>query len=251
MSSVTRTMTEGRHSGMMWRNRMRRCEAPCSARGRDEVGWRGGQRLGAGDAGIGRPGGEGDGDHRVLDARAERGDEGEREDQAREGEEDVGDAHQHRVDPAAEIAGRQADAEADRRHDDTAPGQRWSSVMRLPKMTRGIDVAAQFVGAEPDVPQDVGCSRSWRVWVKAAAWSANSGAKIATSTSARTMTSPVIARPLRERPSQARYQRPSRAWRRLAGAGSSSQPRQPVGAPMRNPAALIRGPARADRPAGR
>ena len=30
-------------------------------------------------------------------------------------EEDVGDAHQHRVDPAAEIAGDRPDREADRR----------------------------------------------------------------------------------------------------------------------------------------
>ena len=58
--------------------------------------------------------GERDGDHRVLDAGPERGDEGERQDQPREGEEDVGDAHQHRVDPAAEIAGDRADDEADR-----------------------------------------------------------------------------------------------------------------------------------------
>ena len=47
--------------------------------------------------------------HRVLDAGPERGDEGERQDQPREGEEDVGDAHQHRVDPAAGIAGDGAD----------------------------------------------------------------------------------------------------------------------------------------------
>ena len=33
-------------------------------------------------------------------------------------QEDVGDAHQHGVDPAAEIAGDRADEEADRQHDD-------------------------------------------------------------------------------------------------------------------------------------
>ena len=38
--------------------------------------------------------------------------------EAREGEEDVGDPHQHRVDPAAEIAGDRPDEEADRRRDD-------------------------------------------------------------------------------------------------------------------------------------
>ena len=56
-----------------------------------------------------------DGDDRVLDARAERRDEGQREDQPREGEEDVGHPHQHRVDPAAEVAGGRADEEADGR----------------------------------------------------------------------------------------------------------------------------------------
>ena len=44
----------------------------------------------------------------------ERGDEGQRQDEPREGEEDVGDAHQHRVDPAAGIAGDGADQQADR-----------------------------------------------------------------------------------------------------------------------------------------
>src|SRR3546814_1198143 len=37
------------------------------------------------------------------------GDQRQGEDQLREGEEDVGDAHQHPVDPAAEIAGGGAD----------------------------------------------------------------------------------------------------------------------------------------------
>ncbi len=72
----------------------------------DIVGAAHGQRLGAGDAGIRRPGGDGDGDDGVLDARPERGDEGERQHQLRKGEEDIGDAHQHRIDPAAGIARR-------------------------------------------------------------------------------------------------------------------------------------------------
>ena len=76
------------------------------------------QRLGAGEPRIGRPGGERDGDHRILDARPECRGEGQRQDETREGEEDVGDPHQHRVDPAAEIAGDGADREPDRRHDD-------------------------------------------------------------------------------------------------------------------------------------
>ena len=98
MSSVTRTITEDRHSGMTWRSTMRQGEAPMQPHRGDVVALADGQRLGARDARVGRPGGDGDGDDRVLDAGPERGDEGERQDQPREGEEDVGDAHQHRVD---------------------------------------------------------------------------------------------------------------------------------------------------------
>ena len=56
--------------------------------------------------------------HRVLDAGSERRHEGQRQDELREGEEDVGDAHQDRIDPAAGIAGDRADQQADRRGDD-------------------------------------------------------------------------------------------------------------------------------------
>ena len=112
MSSVTRTITEGRHSGTTWPADDPRRAGALQPDGGDVVGVADGQRLGPGDAGIGRPGGERDGDDRVLDARAQGGDEGQRQDQPREGEEDVGDAHQHRVDPAAEIAGDRADQQA-------------------------------------------------------------------------------------------------------------------------------------------
>ncbi len=75
----------------------------------DVVGVADRQRLGARDPRIGRPGGERDGEHRVLDAGAQRGDEGQRQDEPREGEENIGDAHQDAVGPAAEIAGDGAD----------------------------------------------------------------------------------------------------------------------------------------------
>ena len=52
---------------------------------------------------------------RVLDARSERGDEGQRQQQLGEGEEDVGDAHENAIGPAADIAGDGADDEPDRR----------------------------------------------------------------------------------------------------------------------------------------
>ena len=118
MSRVTRTISEERQSGTTWREDDARRRGALQLHGGDEVGVADRQRLGARDAGIGRPGRDGDGDDGVLDAGPKRGDEGQRQDQPREGEEDVGDAHQHRVDPAAEIAGDGADEEADRRGDD-------------------------------------------------------------------------------------------------------------------------------------
>ena len=49
-------------------------------------------------------------------------DEGQREDEPREGEEDVGHPHQHRVHPAAQVAGGGPDEEADGRdHDHDEP----------------------------------------------------------------------------------------------------------------------------------
>ena len=88
--------------------------------------------------------------HRVLDARPERGDEGQRQDQLGKGEEDVGDAHQDRVGPAAGIAGDRADQQADRRGDD---GDEDDHVERQPRAVDDArkDIAALVVGAKPDV----------------------------------------------------------------------------------------------------
>ena len=113
----------------------------------DEVGIAQHQRLGARDARVGRPGGEGDRDHGVLDARSQRGHEGEREDQPREREEDVGDAHQRGVDPAAGIARRGADQQADRPDGDDHQQhheQRDARAMH----DAAEDVAAQGIRAE-------------------------------------------------------------------------------------------------------
>jgi hypothetical protein len=115
MSSVTRTMTRGQAQRHDVAQHDAPGEAPISLHGGDVVGLADRQRLGAGDAGIGRPGGDGDRDHRVLDARPERGDEGQRQDQARKGQEDVGDAHQHGVEPAARITRHRAHQQPDRR----------------------------------------------------------------------------------------------------------------------------------------
>ena len=91
---------------------MRKGEAPCSRAAAMKSLLADGQRLGPREAGVGRPGGDRDGDDRVLDPGAQRRDEGQRQDQAREGQEDVGDAHQHGVEPAAGIARDGADQQA-------------------------------------------------------------------------------------------------------------------------------------------
>ena len=116
--------------------------------GLNEIALGDGDRFGARDAGIGRPGGERNGDHRVLDAGAKRCREGQRQHQAREGEEDIGDAHQHRIDPAAEVARERADREADGGHHhrhQQHDGERHPRAIE----GAGIDVAAKFIGAEP------------------------------------------------------------------------------------------------------
>ena len=63
----------------------------------------------------------------------ERRGEGERQHQPRERQEDVGDAHQHGIDDAAEIAGQQSDREPDRHHDERLPATTMVSVMRDPE----------------------------------------------------------------------------------------------------------------------
>ena len=122
----------------------------CALQGRrgDEVGVADRQRLGPGDARIGRPRGDGDGDDGILDARAEGRDEGERQHEARKGEEDVGDAHQHRIEPAAEIARARADREADRRRDDRDEADDEKRQARA-EDDAAEDVARLLVGAEP------------------------------------------------------------------------------------------------------
>ncbi len=114
----------------------------------DEFGVAQRDGLGAGDAGVRRPGGDRDGEDRVLDPRLQRGDEGEREDQPRERHEDVGDAHQHEIDDPAGIARDRADQEPDRPDDD---GDEADDQQRHARAgdDAGEDVAAEIVGAEP------------------------------------------------------------------------------------------------------
>ena len=82
---------------------------------------------------------------------SERGDEGERQDKPRKGHEDVGDAHQHAVGPAAEIARRGADDEAEHRR--RQRHQRDDGERRACAVDDAApDVAAELIGPEQVPP---------------------------------------------------------------------------------------------------
>src|SRR5258706_6893297 len=87
-----------------------------------------GEELTAHHTGNFRPNEHGDDEHRALDgAIAKAGGEHDQHEQQRHGEDGVGDAHHHVVDPAAEEAGEHADRDDDRdrhRHRENADEQR-------------------------------------------------------------------------------------------------------------------------------
>ena len=81
-------------------------------------------------------GGDGDGEHRVLQRRAEEGRQRDRQDQERHGQHRVRDAGDHRVRPAAGQPGQQPDGHADQqrgRAPTTTPATRDA---RAPQSTR-------------------------------------------------------------------------------------------------------------------
>ena len=134
------------------------------------------KRFGACNPGVGRPSGQRDSKHGIFDARTQSRDEGQREDQSWKGKEDVGDPHQHNVNPAARIAGdRSHDQAHHRRHhrhqNDDVDGDSCSIE------DARIDIAPEAVGSE-DVPlfrraPANGLARSWAK----GSWVASSGAK--------------------------------------------------------------------------
>ena len=91
---------------------------------------------------IGRPGGDGDGDDRILDSRPQRRDEGQRQNQPGEGQEDVGDAHQRHIHPATKIARRGAHQQADGRGDDRHQHHHHQ------RQARAIDDAAEDIARQ-------------------------------------------------------------------------------------------------------
>ena len=116
--------------------------------GGDVVGAPNGERLGARDPRIRRPRRDRDGEHRVLDAGTERCDEGERQDETREREEDVGDAHQRRVDEPSRITRDGTHDKPDGCGQDGHQNHDKQRDARAEDDARK-DVAALVVGAEP------------------------------------------------------------------------------------------------------
>ena len=116
--------------------------------GLNEVAAGDGHSLRSCNARVGRPRRERYGDHCVLDARSERGGESQRQNKARKGEEDVGDPHQHAVDPATQIARHCSNGEADGDHDHRHQQDDGQGDPRAVERSRE-DVAAEFVASEP------------------------------------------------------------------------------------------------------
>jgi hypothetical protein len=118
------------------------------ARRGDELRIADDERLGPRQPGVDRPGREGDRDHGVLDAGAQRRHEGERQDQPRHRQEDVRRRHEQAVGPAAEIAGDRTQQHPERRRDHGHQQHDGDGDARAVD-DAGEDVAAQLVRAHP------------------------------------------------------------------------------------------------------
>ena len=125
---------------------------PLQPDGGDEVCLPEAQRLGACQSRNWRPGGQRNGDDRIGDAGAKRGCKAKRQHQARERQENIGDAHQNFVHPAAKIAGAGTDQQADGRHDNRDQYDDIKCRASAIDDAR-IDVAPEFVGAQQMFPR--------------------------------------------------------------------------------------------------
>ncbi len=106
--------------GRMCRTATRQGAMPSRPRGLHERSVAEGGRLAAHESGVPGPPSEDDGHRGVLQRRPQRGTDGQCQEQRREGQEDVHEAHQDIVEPAARCPADEADGDADgeRRDDD-------------------------------------------------------------------------------------------------------------------------------------
>jgi hypothetical protein len=105
-------------------------------------------RLSASKPRIGRPGGDRDRHYGVFYSRPECRSKGERHDEAREGQKNIGDAHQDRVEQSAEVARYGSDKQSDGKHDgrhEKNDEQGDAAAVN----DAGQNVSPQFVRAEP------------------------------------------------------------------------------------------------------
>ena len=95
-----------------------------------------GADLAAHDAGVERPPHDGHRDQGVELARAEGGHHGDGQHRSGQGQEEVGDPHQHGVDPPADGAGHQADRRRRSPRPRSPPAPRPTRLVRRPNRTR-------------------------------------------------------------------------------------------------------------------
>ena len=147
-SSVASTSTGPYTLGMISTASARRFEDPSRRDADDELASAEGDDEAAHDAGIRRPGDDDDGEHGVAQPWPERGDHRHRQDDRREGEHEIADAHDRAVQQAGEVAGDRAEDGADRHRDDheqQGEGDRHPGA----EDHTAENVAAETVGAEP------------------------------------------------------------------------------------------------------
>ena len=147
-SSVASTSTGPYTFGMISTASARRFEDPSRPRCRHELASAECDDEAAHDAGVRRPGDDDDGEHGVAQPGPERGDHRHRQDDRREGEDEIADAHDRAVEQAGEVAGDRAEDGADRHRDDheqQGEGDRHPGAEDHP----AEHVAAETVGAEP------------------------------------------------------------------------------------------------------
>jgi hypothetical protein len=106
-----------------------------------------GQDLGPGEAGVADPAGDGQGDNQIIDARPQDPRQGNGQENAGKGEEDIDQSHQHQIHPAP---GKGADAahqdpDQGREGDDAKPHQEGDAG---PHQEPVQDGAAQVITAE-------------------------------------------------------------------------------------------------------
>ena len=134
---------------MAWRKMIRRREKPSASPGEHELLLSQDEHLRPGQPRVQRPADRQDGDVDALHARADDGEDRDHENEERERDDDVDEPHDHRVDPAAEVA---SDGAEDHAVDERRVGQDESELEIDP---RRVDDPGEDVPSEVVRPHDV------------------------------------------------------------------------------------------------